>query len=173
MARQLLNGDEFNQALGQLADKLAENLGDVQALALVGIRSGGDILARRLSGLLEARGLRVEAHGLLDITLYRDDLDEVGGRARVQATEIDFDVSKYVIVLVDDVLFTGRTARAALDAMIDLGRPKAIRLAVLVDRGDRELPIHADFAAVTLEQTNQHVQVKLKETDGVDEVLIK
>jgi len=171
--KQLLNAQQLQEALERLADRVAEALRGVEKVALVGIRSRGDVLAQRLERLLAARGVNVQRRGVLDITLYRDDLDQVGGEARVRATEIEFDVSQYVLVLVDDVLYTGRTARAALDALVDLGRPKAIRLAVLVDRGGRELPIQADFVAVKSDQSDQHVQVQLKDVDGKDQVLVK
>lgn len=160
-------------ALKDLAEEIFQAHASGAPLALIGIRSRGDILAQRIRKLLENKNLAVEEHGVLDITLYRDDLDEVGGQARVRATEIDFDITDRVIILVDDVIYTGRTVRAALDALIDLGRPRAIRLAVLVDRGGRELPIQPDFVALRLGDAGKHVQVSLKETDGEDRIILR
>ncbi len=165
--------DMFAQALSNLADQVTSAFQDSTSLAVVGVRSRGDILAERLCKLLAANGLQIERHGVLDITLYRDDLDQVGGQARVRATEIDFDISDCTIILIDDVIFTGRTSRAALDALIDLGRPRAIRLGVLVDRGGRELPIQPDFVGMKLADGDTHVQVKLKETDGEDNIILR
>ncbi|MCK6484808.1 MAG: bifunctional pyr operon transcriptional regulator/uracil phosphoribosyltransferase PyrR [Phycisphaerae bacterium] len=136
--------------------------------AIVGIRSRGEVLAQRMQAALQRRGCKNLAHGSLDITLYRDDLAEIGPAAQVRRTEIEFDVQDCFIVLVDDVLFTGRSARAAIDALVDLGRPRAIRLAVMVDRGGRELPIQADFVGVRTPDPKRHVTVKLVETDGED-----
>jgi len=165
--------DNVQGALTRLADQITEAFAAERNLALIGIRSRGDILSRRLSKALAEKGLRPSNHGVLDITLYRDDLDQVGGQARVRATEIDFDITDCLIVLVDDVIFTGRTVRAALDALIDLGRPRAIRLAVLVDRGGRELPIQPDFVGLKLPSAEAHVQVLLKETDGQDRIILR
>jgi len=140
------------------------------SIGVIGIRSRGDVLAARLIGLLERDGLANVAHGALDITLYRDDLAEKGPAAILQKTEIDFDIDGRYIILVDDVLYTGRSVRAALDALVDLGRPIAIRLAVLVDRPGRELPIQADFVGVKVERVDKTVNVLLRETDGQDRV---
>ncbi|MFA5863803.1 MAG: bifunctional pyr operon transcriptional regulator/uracil phosphoribosyltransferase PyrR [Phycisphaerae bacterium] len=170
----VLEANKLKQAMETLAQGIADGLlNSSYPLAVVGIRSRGDILGHRLIELIEARGVKVSKQGVLDITLYRDDLDQVGGQARVRATQIDFDISDYVIILVDDVLFTGRTVRAALDALIDLGRPRAIKLAVLVDRGGRELPIQPDFVGLKLPHTDKHVQVRFVETDGVDKIIVK
>jgi len=169
----VLASDKLDVLISKLADQIAGNGSVLAPLAVVGIRSRGDVLAKRLIRMLESRGVKVSNQGVLDITLYRDDLDQVGGQARVRATEINFDISDYVVLLVDDVLFTGRTIRAALDALIDLGRPKAIKLGVLVDRGGRELPIQPDFVGLKLEQPDRHVQVKFTETDGEDKIILK
>jgi len=169
----VLGPDKLEEAISRLADQIAAGAQTPYPLAVVGIRSRGVILAQRLLKLIESRGVKVANQGILDITLYRDDLDQVGGQARVRATEILFDISDCVIILVDDVIFTGRTIRAALDALIDLGRPKAIKLAVLVDRGGRELPIQPDFVGLKLPQANQHVQVKFVEADGEDKVILR
>lgn len=142
-------------------------------LAVVGIRRRGEPLAKRLIPLLEKAGRASTHYGVLDITLYRDDLTTIGPNAVLRGTEIDFDVTDTWLVLVDDVLYTGRSVRAALDAIVDLGRPRAVRLAVLVDRGRRELPIQADFIGLHTDTEAHHVvQVKLTEVDGEDEVVL-
>jgi pyrimidine operon attenuation protein/uracil phosphoribosyltransferase len=168
--RLLLDADGIAKALQQIASEIARSLPAGAAVALVGIRRRGDVLARRLIELLGRAGVPAVRQGALDITLYRDDLAEKGGTAQVRATQIDFDITGCYLVLVDDVLYTGRTVRAALDALADLGRPRAVRLAVLVDRGGRELPIHADFAGLRLESADQHVKVSLQEVDALDQV---
>ena len=172
---EIYDSEQFLSALNNLADQIAQSIEKGQPIAIVGIRSRGDVLADRLAGLLKEKNIKIDHKGILDITLYRDDLDQKGGQARVQATEINFDITDCIIILVDDVLFTGRTVRAALDALVDLGRPRAIRLAVLVDRGGRELPIHADFVGLKLPsgESNKHVQVMLKETDGEDKIILQ
>jgi pyrimidine operon attenuation protein / uracil phosphoribosyltransferase len=141
----------------------------------VGIRSRGEHLARRLARQLQRISGRTLPTGALDITLYRDDLmrQPVGPQPVVRSTEIPFSVDDRIILLVDDVLYTGRTVRAALDALIDLGRPQAIQLVVLVDRGHRELPIKADYVGKNLPTSQREsVQVRLEEVDGDDEVVI-
>ena len=140
-------------------------------VTVVGIRRRGETLAQRLIPLLEKAGCRVAHSGALDITLYRDDLSTIGPKAVTRGTEIDFDVTDTWMVLVDDVLYTGRSVRAALDALVDLGRPRAIKLAVLVDRGWRELPIQPDFVAMTVKTTARNiVKVKVREIDDEDGV---
>jgi pyrimidine operon attenuation protein/uracil phosphoribosyltransferase len=170
----------YNAAdLGQMIDALASEI--VAAfppaagpLTVVGIRTRGEVLAERLVRLLELRGHRNIARGVLDITLYRDDLSEIGPRPMVRPTHIDSDINGKPLILVDDVLFTGRTVRAALDALADFGRPRAIKLAVLVDRGGRELPIQPDFVALVQRDVplTHRVKVKLVERDGSDEIVI-
>jgi pyrimidine operon attenuation protein/uracil phosphoribosyltransferase len=144
-------------------------------LNIVGIRTRGEVLAARLEGSLRASGYRQIGRGVLDITLYRDDLSEVGPRPLVRPTRIDINIDGVPLLLVDDVLFTGRSIRAALDALADYGRPSAIRLAVLVDRGGRELPIQPDFVSLKLQDVpkDHRVNVRLKETDGTDEIVIQ
>ena len=170
----------YNAAdLGKMIDALASDI--VAAfppvrgpLTVVGIRTRGEVLAERLVRLLEVRGHRNIARGVLDITLYRDDLSEIGPRPTVRPTRIDSDINGKPLILVDDVLFTGRTVRAALDALADFGRPSAVRLAVLVDRGGRELPIQPDFVALVQRDVpmTHRVKVKLVERDGSDEIVI-
>ena len=144
-------------------------------LNVVGIRTRGELLAARLVETLNARGAKNIGYGVLDITLYRDDLSEIGPRPLVRPTVLDFDFAGKPLVLVDDVIFTGRTVRAALDALADFGRPAAVRLACLVDRGGRELPIQADAVALTLANLSprQVVKVKMRERDGYDGVEIE
>ena len=167
----LLNAEELQGVLEKLARKIAAAAPADVPVAVVGIRRRGAPLADRLLPLLEEAGLKAHYHGALDITLYRDDLTTIGPKAIVRKTEIDFDITNTWLVLVDDVLYTGRSIRSALDALTDLGRPQAIRLAVLVDRGLRELPIQADFVGLRTDTEPHHVvHVKLTEVDGVDEV---
>ncbi len=171
MGRILLDAEALAGTIERLADEIAEAAPDDAPLALVGIRRRGEHLARRIFERLRAGRGRDPLLGALDITLYRDDLTTIGPDAVVRGTEIDFDITDTWLVLVDDVLYTGRSVRAALDALTDLGRPRAIRLAVLVDRGWRELPIQPDFVGLRVETTrNQIVKVKMTEVDGVDEV---
>ena len=141
-------------------------------LNIVGIRTRGETLAGRLTDRLRDQGFGAIGRGVLDITLYRDDLSEIGPRPMVRPTHLDIDIDGTPLLLVDDVLFTGRSVRAAMDALSDFGRPGAIRLAVLVDRGGRELPIQPDYVGLKLSDVprTHHVQVRLRETDGVDEI---
>ena len=167
----LLGPDDVRRAISRIAHEIVERDRDLSTLAVIGIRSRGDLLAVRLRDALRANeGVDVPL-GLLDITLYRDDLTRVGYAPEIRETQIPFSVDDRVVILVDDVLYTGRTIRAALDALVDFGRPKAIRLAVLVDRGHRELPIRADFVGKNIPtQPGDDVRVRLAELDGRDEV---
>ncbi len=174
----VMDADRISRALTRIAHEIVERNRGVGDLALVGVRSRGVPLARRLArALTEITGDDVST-GALDITLYRDDLmrNQVGPQPLVRKTEIPFSIDDRTIILVDDVLYTGRTTRAALDALIDFGRPKAIQLVVLVDRGHRELPIKADYVGKNVPTARQEsVQVRLHELDGVneDEVIIE
>jgi len=170
----LLDRDALSGKIAQLAGELAERAGGPENCALVGIRTRGATLARRLhEELKRQRGWEVPL-GVLDITLYRDDLSQRSDQPLVQATEIDFDVDGKLIFLIDDVLYTGRTIRSALDALLEFGRPRRIMLGVLVDRGLREFPIQADFAAVTIEtDPDQNVRVCFDEDDGREGVLLE
>ncbi|HET8570230.1 MAG TPA: bifunctional pyr operon transcriptional regulator/uracil phosphoribosyltransferase PyrR [Candidatus Limnocylindria bacterium] len=167
----LLAHDEIRRAITRIAHEIVERERDLSLLAIVGIRMRGDVIAARLrSEIARIEGREVPL-GSLDITLYRDDLTRIGYAPTVHRTDIAFSVDDRVVVLVDDVLYTGRTIRAAMDAIVDYGRPKAIRLAVLVDRGHRELPIKADFVGKNVAtQAGDDVRVRLAETDGRDEV---
>jgi pyrimidine operon attenuation protein/uracil phosphoribosyltransferase len=165
----------MDRTITRIAHEIVERNRELDELALVGIRSRGEHLARRLARQLQRISGRTLPTGALDITLYRDDLmrQPVGPQPVVRSTEIPFSVDDRIILLVDDVLYTGRTVRAALDALIDLGRPQAIQLVVLVDRGHRELPIKADYVGKNLPTSQREsVQVRLEEVDGDDEVVI-
>src|SRR5215213_8932469 len=173
---QVMDADRMSRALTRIAHEILERNRGLDEIALVGIRTRGVPLARRIArALREINGDDVPT-GALDITLYRDDLmrHPVGPQPLVRRTEIPFSIDDRKILLVDDVLYTGRTIRAALDALIDFGRPRAIQLIVLVDRGHRELPIKADYVGKNLPTSlKQSVQVRLQEIDGVDEVVIE
>jgi pyrimidine operon attenuation protein/uracil phosphoribosyltransferase len=173
---QVMDADRMSRALTRIAHEILERNRGVDEIALVGIRTRGVPLARRLARILrDINGDEVPT-GALDITLYRDDLmrHPVGPQPVVRRTEIPFSIDDRKILLVDDVLYTGRTIRAALDALIDFGRPRAIQLIVLVDRGHRELPIKADFVGKNLPTSSkQSIQVRLQEIDGADEVVIE
>jgi len=170
----LMDAEAIRRSIDDLTERVASTIPEGMDIAIIGIRSRGVIIAQRLAAGLAKRLGRELPCGTLDITLYRDDLNEPKGKDQphVRSTEIVFDINDKIIILVDDVLHTGRSARAAMDALIDLGRPKAIRLAVLVDRGRHELPIQADFAARSLDISGQEsVAVRLTETDGIDQVI--
>ncbi|WP_299430242.1 bifunctional pyr operon transcriptional regulator/uracil phosphoribosyltransferase PyrR [uncultured Meiothermus sp.] len=167
----LLGDDEVRRALTRIAHEVVEKNKGTEGLCFVGIHTRGISLAKRLVDLVEKFEGKQAPMGILDITLYRDDLSEIGLQPRVRETRIPFDLNGKAVVLVDDVLYTGRTARAALDALIDLGRPSRIYLAVLVDRGHRELPIRADFVGKNLPTSKSEVvKVKTLEDDGEDAV---
>ena len=171
----VLEHEDLRRTLRRIAHEIAEKNPDSDRLAIVGIHTRGAVLARRLHVFLgELTGSELPI-GDLDISFYRDDVGAKAPAAQpvVHASHIDFDLSDRTVILVDDVLYTGRTVRAALDALIDFGRPKAVMLAVLIDRGHRELPIHADVIGKTVPTDAEEViKVKLVETDGEDEVLI-
>jgi pyrimidine operon attenuation protein / uracil phosphoribosyltransferase len=172
----VMDADRMSRALTRIAHEILERNRGLDDVALVGIRARGVPLARRLAhALKEINGDDVPT-GALDITLYRDDLmrQPVGPQPVVRRTEIPFSIDDRRILLVDDVLYTGRTIRAALDALIDFGRPRNIQLVVLVDRGHRELPIKPDYVGKNVPTSlKQSVQVRLEEIDGADEVLIE
>jgi pyrimidine operon attenuation protein/uracil phosphoribosyltransferase len=171
----IMDADRIGRTLARISHEILERHKSVADLALVGVRKRGVPLARRIARSLgEIAGQNVPT-GALDITLYRDDLmrHAVGPQPVVGRTDIPFSIDDRRILLVDDVLYTGRTTRAALDALIDFGRPKAIQLIVLVDRGHRELPIRADYVGRNVPTApEQSVQVRLEEVDGIDEVVL-
>ena len=170
---QILDGPGISRALTRIAHEILERNKGTDGVVLVGLRSRGIELAHRLSlKIKEIDGVEVPV-GALDVTLYRDDLGKVGVQPVVRKTEIPFTVDEKKVVLVDDVLYTGRTIRAAMDSLMDLGRPRLIQLAVLVDRGHRELPVRADYVGKNVPTSQQEqVQVLLEEEDGVDRVVI-
>lgn len=171
--RQLLSGEEISRTLTRLAHEIVEKSGGAKDLALIGVRRRGVPLAQRLSSIIR-QSARVDVPvGTLDITLYRDDLSTVGPQPVVHSTEIDFTVDDRDLVVVDDVLYTGRTMRAAMNGLFDLGRPRRIRLCVLIDRGHRELPIEASFIGRTVETSDTEiVEVRLQEIDKEERVML-
>jgi len=168
------NQDDIEKSIRRIAHEILEKNRNGQGLVLIGIRKRGVTLARRLSlAIRDLGGLEVPI-GALDITLYRDDLSEIAAQPILRRTEVPFAVKGKCVILVDDVLYTGRTIRAALDAIIDLGRPRSIQLAVLLDRGHRELPIRADYVGKNIPTSREElVEVRLREDDGTDEVIIR
>ena len=169
----ILDKETVDKALTRIAHEIIESLKSMDDVVMIGIKNRGAHLGVRLAQKLSSISGTAVPVGALDITLYRDDLTEVAEQPVVHATEIDFDIDHKKVVLVDDVLFTGRTIRCALDALIDFGRPAQIQLAVLVDRGHRELPIRADYVGKNVPTAvKEVVEVKLEETDGKDEVVI-
>jgi pyrimidine operon attenuation protein/uracil phosphoribosyltransferase len=173
--RQVMDALAIQRALVRIAHEILERNKGTDQLALVGIRSRGVYLAERIRRKVqEIEAGALPPFGVVDITLYRDDLDRGVENPVVKGTDIPFAVDGRRILLVDDVLFTGRTVRAAMDALVDFGRPQSIQLAVLVDRGHRELPIRADYVGKNLPTSlREQVQVRLAEADGQDEVLIE
>lgn len=166
-----LNAEDISQAVQSLAEQIRARHGS-QPIALIGIRSRGDEVAERLCNIL-AEEDRELSFGTLDISLYRDDFEHLRENPKLQGSDIDFPIDDAVVILVDDVLFTGRTIRAALDALSDYGRPGKVELAVLIDRGHREMPVQADFVGISLAtQRLDHVLVSLEGTDGEDKVEI-
>jgi pyrimidine operon attenuation protein/uracil phosphoribosyltransferase len=174
MRNQYDEGD-VGRMIDHLVTAIARDFASDRPINIVGIRTRGETLAERLASQLKQHGVKNIGRGVLDITLYRDDLSEIGPRPLVRPTQISVDINGGPLLLVDDVLFTGRSIRAGLDALSDFGRPSAIRLAVLVDRGGRELPIQADYVGLTLRDVprDHRVNVKLHETDGRDEILVE
>ncbi|MFC5541319.1 MAG: bifunctional pyr operon transcriptional regulator/uracil phosphoribosyltransferase PyrR [Bacilli bacterium] len=172
---ELLDAQAMNRALTRIAHEIIERNKGIDKVILVGIRTRGTYLARRLAEKIEKiEGKKVRT-GELDITLYRDDLSTkfVGDEPKVQQVDIDYVVNDQKIVLVDDVLYTGRTVRAALDAVMDLGRPAQIQLAVLIDRGHRELPIRADYVGKNIPtSSSERIVVQVTEVDGKDQVTL-
>lgn len=172
--KKIFDGSGIQRSLGRLALEIAERLQGCRDVALIGIHRRGVPLARRLAALLQkAEGVTLPV-GTLDINLYRDDFSSAGTAPVLRGTQVDFSLEGKTVVLVDDVLFTGRTVRAALDALVDLGRPARVQLAVLVDRGHRELPIQADYVGLSLSTRREdHVELRLTETDGEDALYLE
>jgi len=169
----VLDAASIERSLTRIAHEILERNKGLPGLGIVGVQTRGVPLARRLAATLGSIEGTPPPVGVLDINLYRDDLSRIADHPVLRRTEIPFEIDDATIVLVDDVLYTGRTVRAALDAVMDLGRPRAIQLAVLVDRGHRELPVRADFVGKNVPTAPaERVDVLLRETDGRDEVLI-
>ncbi len=170
-ARSTMDADQIRRAITRLGHEVVERQGGTDGLVLIGIQRRGVLLAHRIAdAIAAAEEVRLPV-GALDISLYRDDLSELANYPIVRPTQLPFDITDRTVVLVDDVLFTGRTIRAALDALIDFGRPRAVRLVVLVDRGHRELPIRADHVGRNIPTARaERVNVHMQELDGIDEV---
>src|SRR5256886_2250531 len=166
---------DVGRMIEQVGGRMAASFDRDKPLNIVGIRTRGEGLAERLARTLAPQGFKQIGRGVLDITLYRDDLSEIGPRPLVRPTKIDIDIDAQPLLLVDDVLFTGRSIRAAMDALSDFGRPSAVRLAVLVDRGGRELPIQPDFVGIVLSDVpkDHRVNVRFVEIDGKDEIVVE
>lgn len=172
----ILDSEQIGLAIETIAQHIVKDLSPYDSVATVGIRSRGEIIAQRLAEKLSDILKKDVPCGTLDITLYRDDINSPSqvSQPQVRTTEIGFSIDDKVIILVDDVLYTGRSTRAALDALVDLGRPKCIKLAVLVERAGRELPIQADYIGYKADvEVDKVVQVKLVESDSMDEVVIE
>ncbi len=170
---EIMDAEALNRTLTRLAHEILERNGGTENLVFLGIRTRGVPLAQRIVHKIEAIEQKKPPLGILDVTMYRDDVFKNIKKPVVGTTEIDFDIDGRVVILVDDVLFTGRTVRAALDAIIDFGRPTKIQLAVLIDRGFRELPIRADYVGQTVTTSlTDDVKVRVKEVDGMDGVIL-
>lgn len=169
----VMDNNKIRRALHRMTTEIIERNRNLKNLAIVGIRTRGIYIGKRIAQLIKEFE-RVEVPvGIMDITLYRDDIGEIESQPEVQKTEIEFTINKKDVLLVDDVLFTGRTIRAAMDSLFDLGRPQTIQLLILIDRGHRELPLRADYVGKFLPTSRREiVQVRLKEIDDTDEVLI-
>jgi len=171
--RQLLSSEEISRTLNRLAHELVEKSGGAHDLALIGVRRRGVPLSQRLAKTIKSFANMDIPVGTLDITLYRDDLSTVGPQPVVQSTDIDFPVDGRDLVIVDDVLYTGRTIRAAMNGLFDLGRPRRVRLLVLIDRGHRELPVEATFIGKTVQTSDTEiVEVRLQEIDNEERVML-
>ncbi|MFP4081166.1 MAG: bifunctional pyr operon transcriptional regulator/uracil phosphoribosyltransferase PyrR [Candidatus Aminicenantes bacterium] len=169
----IMDTRKIKRVLHRMTTEIIERNRNLKNVVIIGIRTRGIYLGKRISNLIKKLENIEIPVGVLDITLYRDDFSELEAQHMVKKTEINFSVTEKDVLLVDDVLFTGRTIRAAMDSLIDLGRPKTIQLLVLIDRGHRELPIRADYVGKFLPTSKRElVQVRLKEIDEIDEVLI-
>ena len=171
--KQILDSDGIRRALLRIAHEILERNRGTKDLVLIGIRTGGAHLARRLASEIHSIEKIEVSLGVVDITLYRDDLSERGPQAKVRETAIPFDITGKKVILVDDVLYTGRTIRAALDALIDFGRPQSIQLAVLADRGHRELPIKPDYVGKNIPTSqSETIEVRLAEDGRAEDELV-
>ena len=173
MDKLIADASSIERTVARIAHEILEKNRGVENLALIGIQTRGVILAGRIAKAIESIAHKQVPVGILDINLYRDDLTRVSEQPIIKKTEINFDLDNKTIVLVDDVLYTGRTIRSAFDALVDFGRPKRIELAVLIDRGHRELPIRADFVGKNIPTSeSETVNVRFTETDQKDEVVV-
>ena len=173
MGEQLMNAEELKKSLAVMAEAMSAMIGNPEEAAIIGIRTRGAVIAQRIHKILALEREWMLPVGILDITLYRDDLSQLASHPLVRKTQLDFDVTGKLILLIDDVIYTGRTIRSAIDEIIDFGRPKAIRLGVLVDRGGREYPIQPDYAALTVQTNADHVvKVMLNEIDSDEKVIL-
>lgn len=171
--RKVLDSEEMERVVTRIAHEILERNHGSGDVVLIGIRTGGAHIAERIRKKIESIEGKPVPLGLLDITLYRDDLTEIGAQPEMKGTEISFDLNGKIVILVDDVLFTGRTVRCAIDQLIDFGRPRAIQLAALIDRGHRELPIKADYVGKNIPTSlDEEVKVYLMEETGKDEVCL-
>jgi len=171
--KKLYNSEEINWMLERMAIEILEKNRGMVFFAIVGIRTRGVYIAKRIKKIIERISGKSLDFGIIDITLYRDDLSIGTHSPEVKSTEINFNIDNRVIILIDDVIYTGRTTRASIDAIFDIGRPKMIQLAVLIDRGHREVPIQPDFIGKFIPTSRkERIFVKLKETDEIDEILI-
>ena len=172
--KKVIDSDQVRRAITRIAHEILERNKGSKHLAIVGIRRRGEYLGRRILKVIEQIEGATLPFGVVDITLYRDDLSKIADHPLVHGSDLPFNLDRMTIVLVDDVLFTGRTVRAALDALIDFGRPRCVQLAVLCDRGHRELPIRADFVGKNIPTANyESVEVALAELDGDDGVYVR
>ena len=171
--RRLLGAAQISQVFERIARDMAKRYGHFDQVVFIGIRTRGPYIARRMARVIKKRYRQDVPVGEMDITLYRDDLNALLPGGTIDHTDIPFDIANKLVVLFDDVLYTGRTVRAAVDHLIDLGRPRMIHLAVMIDRGGRELPIAANYAGKFVSLTaDKRVEVKLRELDRIDEVLV-
>lgn len=171
--KEIMSARDIERSLTRIALQIVEHNHGIENLAIIGIHTGGVFLTDRIQKIIQERENISLPTGSLDITLYRDDWSLASQNPVVKKTDINFSLEDMVVVLVDDVIFTGRTIRAALDALMDLGRPRCIQLAVLVDRGERELPIQPDYSGMDIQvSSNEHIDVLLKESDDRDEVVL-
>ncbi len=171
--QQIVDDEGFDRTLSRLAHEILERNQGTKNLAIIGLRTRGEFIARRILNKIQALESTIIPFGVLDVTLYRDDLRNHLRQPEVHTTEITFDINDKDVILVDDVLFTGRTIRSALDALMDLGRARTIQLATIVDRGHHELPIRADYIGKNLTTSvGEEVKVNVKEIDGSDSIQI-
>lgn len=169
----IIDEEGFNRTLTRLAHEILEKNKGSKNLVLIGMRTRGEFIAERLNQKIKEIDKSEPGYGVLDVTLYRDDFRTRLKQPEISVTNITFDINHRDIILIDDVLYTGRTVRAALDALMDMGRPNTIQLCVMVDRGHRELPIRADFVGKNIPTSiNEEVRVRIKETDGEDAVYL-